>query len=237
MSGSASSPFLLLLAMLLATTGLLACGGSSETMHGDVVTDTTEGPIPTVSGTRQALNTALQAFNNHCLAPTAQRRSGAYPIRLFNPSLNAPSFKYRELQALVQAGLLDTTIARGTRGLPVHEFGLTSDGRDAQYEIAQTRTYTPMFCYAVPHVVRLDSIKAIYNSGPNPLATVWFAYSYRGLAEWRQSRLIRRSFSGLPPLPASSDTLQTRQLLVRVDSAWIDRRLTGYGRPPERSTP
>lgn len=237
MSGPASRPALLLLALALVAAGLLACGGGAETTHSDVATDTTQGPIPSVPGTRQALNTALRTFNPHCLAPAAQRRSGAYPIRLFNPSLDAPSFKYRELQALVQAGLLDTTVAEGARGLPVHEFRLTSAGRDAQYEIAQTRTYTPMFCYAVPRVVRLDSIKAVYNSGPNALANVWFSYSYQNLGEWRRSRLIRRSFSGLPPLPAPSDTLRTRQLLVRVDSAWIDRRLTGYGRPPDRSTP
>jgi hypothetical protein len=225
---------LLLLATLLTGSVLFACGGGGPEVASDVVTDTTQGPIPPPTDARQALNESLQAFNDHCLAPTAQSAADTYPLELFNPSPNAPSFKYRQLWALTQVGLLDTTIVRGARGLPVHQFRLTSAGRTAQYDIAQGRTYKPMFCYAVPRVVRLDSIKAVYNSGPNPLAKVWFAYSYRNQGDWRRARPIRRAYSALPPLPPSADTLRTDQLLIEVDSAWIDRRLTGYDRPPSR---
>jgi hypothetical protein len=236
MTGSMPRAVLLLLGTLLAGAGLLACGGSAETAS-DVATDTTQGPIPSPASARQALNESLHAFNDYCLAPNAQSAADSYPLELFNPSPNAPSFKYRQLWALTQVGLLDTTITRGARGLPVHRFPLTDAGRAAQYDIAQGRTYKPMFCYAVPHVVRLDSIRAVYTSGPNPLANVWFTYSYRDLGEWRRARPIRQAFSGLRPLPSPTDTLRTDQLLIRVDSAWIDRRLSGYDRPPERPNP
>ncbi|HKL87620.1 MAG TPA: hypothetical protein VJ884_01355 [Salinibacter sp.] len=234
MSGSSSRAALLSFATLLTSIVLFACGGSKETTGSDVVTDTTQGPVPSLSDTRQALNEALETFNNYCLAPTAQSAEGKYPLELYNPSSNAPSFKYRELWALTQVGLLDTTIVRGARGLPTHRFGLTEAGRSAQYDIAQGRTYKAMFCFGVPRVVRLDSIKAVYNAGPNPLARVWFAYNYQDVGDWGNARAVRRAFSALPPLPSPTDTLHTKQLLVRVDSAWIDRRLTGFDRPPER---
>lgn len=234
MSGSFSRAALLCFATLLTSVVLFACGGNAETTSSDVVTDTTQGPVPRPADTRQALNEALQTFNNYCLVPTAQGAEGKYPIELFNPSSNAPSFKYRELSALAQVGLLDTSIVRGARGLPVYRFGLTAAGRSAQFDIAQGRSYQAMFCFGVPRVVRVDSIKAVYNAGPNPLARAWFAYSYQDIGEWRNDPAVRRAFSALPPLPSSNETLYTKQLLVRVDSAWIDRRLTGFDQPPER---
>jgi len=225
----------LLIAAIITGTGLLACGGSAETS--DVVTNDEEGPIPSAAQAQQALNEALQAFNDYCLAPNAQGPGATYPLALFNPNPNAPSFKYRQLWALTQAGLLDTTITRGQRGLPVHRFRLTSDGRSVQYEIAQGRGYRPMLCYAVPKVTRIDSIKSVYTSGPNPLANVWFAFSYQNLGDWIESASVRRSFSGLPRRPSATDTLYTDQLLIEVDSAWVDRRLTGYDRPPDQPRP
>lgn len=225
----------LLTAALVVGMGLLACGGSTETS--DIVTDDTDGPIPDLPRARQALNEALQAFNDYCLAPNAQGPGATYPLALFNPNPRAPSFKYRQLWALRQAGLLDTTITRGQRGLPVHRFRLTGAGQSAQYDIAQGRGYRPMFCFAVPEVVRIDSIKSVYTSGPNPLANVWFAFSYQNLGDWIDLASVRRSFSGLPRLPSATDTLYTDQLLIEVDSAWVDRRLTGYDRPPEQPSP
>lgn len=218
---------------VLVGLGFLACGGSEK--YSDVVTNDEEGPIPTPLQTRRALDQALKAFNEHCLAPRAQGPDADYPLPLFNP--NASSFQYRQLRALSQAGLLDTMITRGKRGLPVHRFSLTKTGRTAQYDIARGRSYKSMFCYAVPRVVTVDSIKSVYTSGPNPLASVWFAYTYPELADWIESRPVRHSFSGLPPKPSPSDTVYTDQLLMRVDSAWVDRRLAGYDRAPQRPSP
>lgn len=237
MPGFVRHSTLLLLTIVFVGGGLLACGGGAETAESDVVTDAQLGPIPTPPSARRAVDQALQTFNDHCVAPSAQGEDASYPLELFNPSPSAPSLKYQQLRAFVEAGLLDTTVVQGQGNLPIHRFNLTRKGRAAQYEIAQSRTYTPMFCYAVPHVVRLDSIKAVYNSGPNPLASVWYAYSYRNLGDWRRSRSIRRGYTAIPPLPSASDTLQTNQLLVRVDGSWIDRRLTGYERPPDHPSP
>jgi hypothetical protein len=89
-----------------------------------------------------------------------------------------------------------------------------------------------MFCYAVPEIARIDSIAARYNSGPNALAQVWFAYRYANRGKWVQSPAVQRAYSGLQSLPDRSPRT-SEILLVRVDSAWVDRRLTGYARPPE----
>ena len=230
---SVPRPALRLAAAVLLGIGLLGCGGSEE--YEDVVTNEKEGPIPTPPQAERALNEALQAFNDHCLAPRAQGRDAEYPLPLFNPS--ATSFKYRQLRALSTVGLLDTTVAEGRRGLPVYRFALTKTGRASQYDIAQGQGYRPMFCYTAPEVVQVDSIKSVYTSGPNALANVWFAYSYRSPADWIDSPAIQRSFSRLPSTPSPTDTFRTEQLLMQLDSAWVDRRLAGYERPPEPPSP
>ena len=218
--------------VVLLGSGILACSGNEAT----VVVRDEEGPTPTPADARTALNEALQAFNEHCLAPAAQGRDTTYPIALVNPGAST-SYRHRQLNALRAAGLLDTTVARSSGGLPVHRFALTQRGRGSQYEIAQGQGYRRMFCYAIPRVTRLDSIKAVYNAGPNPLARVWFTYGYEDQASWAESPAVRRSFSGLAPLPSSQIRESDRKLLIRVDSAWVDRRLTGYERPPERPGP
>jgi len=223
----------LALAVVFLGGGLLACSGGEET----VVVREEEGPAPTPTEARTALNEALQAFNDYCLAPAAQGSDTTYPIALVNPGASTSSYRYRQLAALREAGLLDTTVARSSGGLPVHRFALTQTGRGHQYEIAQGQGYRPMFCYATPRVTRLDSIKAVYNAGPNSLVRVWFTYGYEDQSPWVESPALRRSFSGLTPLPSPDARRSDRKLLVRVDSAWIDRRLTGYERPPERPTP
>jgi len=236
MSFPARRSLLVLLATVLVGGGGLACGGSGETGM-DIVTDDSEGPIPAPEDARTALNRAMQAFNRHCMFPRVQSESGSYPLTLFNPDPEAPSFKYRQVQALAEEGLLKKTVTKGERGLPIHRFALTEKGRAAQYDIARGRDYTPMFCYAIPHVARIDSIKSVYTSDPSPMARVWFAYTFRDLGRWATANDIQQSFPGSFSLPSPSDTLRTNQLLIRVDSAWVDRRLAGYDRPPSRPTP
>ena len=213
---------------------VVACSGSEEST---VVTDDEEGPIPSATEARKALNEALQAFNRYCLTPSAQGGESSYPISLVSPGSSQPSFRYRQLWALTQAGLLDTTMATTNGGLSLHRFHLSASGRQSQYEIAQGQGYTKMFCYAVPRVTELDSIKARYNAGPNALAQVWFKYSYEDLGRWVESPPIQRTFSGLSPIPSARSQSSAEKLLVRVDSAWVDRRLTGYERPPARPRP
>jgi hypothetical protein len=214
--------------------GVLACSGGEEA---SVVVNDEEGPAPSPTEARTALNEALQAFNRYCLAPAAQGSGTSYPIALVRSGTGESSYRYRQLSALRRAGLLDTTVARSTGGLLVDRFGLTPSGRQSQYEIAQGQGYRRMFCYAVPRVTRLDSIKAIYNAGPNPLARVWFTYGYGDQGTWVESAAVQRAFSGLDPLPDRQARRSTNKLLIRVDSAWVDRRLTGYERPPERPSP
>jgi len=223
-------PLGLVLVVTFLGGGLLACSGGDEA----VVVRDEDGPVPAPADARPALNEALQAFNDYCLVPAAQGRDTTYPITLLNPGSGTSSYRYRQLSALRETGLLDTTVARSNDGLPIHRFALTQTGRESQYDIAGSQGYQRMFCYAIPRVTRLDSIKAVYNAGPNPLARVWFSYGYTDQAAWVESPAIRRSFSGLNPLPSPQARQSARKLLVRVDSAWVDRRLTGYDRPPDR---
>jgi len=225
------APFLLFVAVVLGS-GILACSGGDQA----VVIRDEEGPTPTPADTRKALNEALQAFNDYCLAPDAQGNE-PYPIALVNPGTSTSSYRYRQMAALREAGLLDTTVTQSDGGLPVHRFDLTKTGRASQYEIARGQGYENMFCYAIPRVTQIDSIKAIYNAGPNALARVWYSYGYQDQASWVESPGVQRSFSGLNPLPSPQARRADRKLLVRVDSAWVDRRLTGYDRPPERPAP
>ncbi len=221
-------PLLLILTCLVGF-GLLACGGSSAT---EVVIQDEQGPTPTPDEAREAIGEALAAFNQFCLVPAAQNAPNAYPVSIANPNPNNPSFQYRQLLALSEVGLLDTTVTRSQGGLPVHRFSITQKGKQTQYEIAQSRGYEPMFCYAIPEVTRLDSIKAVYNSGPNALAQVWFAYRYTNLQKWVEAPIVQQNFSGLQSLPSRAPRA-ANMLLMRVDTAWVDRRLTGYERPPE----
>ena len=227
---------LLLCATLLLGLGLLACGGSGEATQQGVVIQEEEGPAPSAEEAQKALNEALQAFNGYCLSPLAESESD-YPITLVNPNARSPTHQYRELSSLAQAGLLDTTAAQSTGGLPVHRFSLSPKGEQTRYDIAQSRGYQRMFCYAVPVVTKLDSIKTIYNSGPNSLAKVWFSYGYTDLGSWVNTRSLQTTFSGLSSLPSKTLSRTDTKLLVRVDSAWVDRRLTGYERPPKRPDP
>ena len=223
----------LLTAALLVGLGLLACGGSEESR--EVILDDEEGPIPTPTQAQQALNEALKTFNDHCLAPRAQGRRAAYPLSLFNPGQS--SFEYRQLRALTEADLLDTTVTKGERGLPAYRFALTKKGRAEKYDIAKGQGYQSMFCYTVPQVIRVDSIKSVYNAGPTPLANVWFVFNHQKPADWVDLPSVQRSFSGLPPKSSLDDTVHTDQLLMQVDdSTWIDRKLTGYERLPSRSS-
>ena len=232
MSLPARAPLLVIAAVVLG--GVLACSGGEEA---SVTIRDEEGPVPSPVETRTALNEALQAFNQYCLAPTAQGSGTTYPIALVRSGSGESSYRYRQLAALRQAGLLDTTVTRSDGGLLVHRFGLTESGRQSQYEIAEGQGYRRMFCYAVPRVTRLDSIKAVYNAGPNPLARIWYTYGYENRGDWVESAAVQRTFSGVDPLPAPQTRPSTDALLVRVDSAWVDRRLTGYERPPERPSP
>jgi len=225
---------------LLLGFGLLACGGSDEATSEEddsgLVIQEKEGPAPTAAEAKKALNESLQAFNPYCLTPIAESEA-EYPITLVNPNSREPSHQYRELWALKQAGLLDTSAAQSTGGLPVHQFSLSKKGKQTRYEIAQSRSYQRMFCYAVPVVTQLDSIKSVYHSGPNSLARAWFSYGYTDLASWVNTPILQRTFSNLNPLPSKNETYSTKKLLIRVDSAWVDRRLTGYERPPKRPDP
>lgn len=221
----------LLLTFTVAGTVLFACSGSEET---SVVIDDDDGPTPTPIEAETALNEALQAFNEYCLAAETQGSETSYPTTLVTPNRGGSSYEYRQFEALMEAGLLDTTVVQTRGNVPAHRFSLTEKGRRNQFEIADSRGYKRMFCYAIPQVAQLDSIKAVFNAGPNPLVRVWFTYEHSDLRRWVESPRIQSTFSGVPSLSSFQQPQTAKELLIQVDSAWVDRRLTGYDRPPER---
>lgn len=232
MSPVFSRPFGRTILPFLLGIALLGCMGSEGN---ELVIDDEDGPVPTAKEARVALDEALQAFNEHCVVPTIQPDDSNYPITMLHPDSSRRSFEYEQLWALKEAGLLDTTEVRAEAGFPVHRFSLTKKGKQAQYDIAEGRGYRTMFCYAIPHVTRLDSIKAVYTSGPNPLAKVWFAYRYKPNGTWGRTPALQRTFSSIDrPRPAPDENHVGEQLLMRADTAWVDRRLTGYEEPPSR---
>lgn len=222
----------ILFATLVLCLGILACGGSDKAASPSIVIEEEKGPAPTPEESRTALDEALRAFNRYCVSPLAEQEAN-FPIKLINPKTRAQTHQYQQLWVLKQIGLLDTTATESTGGLPVHEFSITRKGERTRYDIAQSRGYQRMFCYGVPKVSRIDSIKAIFNSGPNELAKVWFAYGVENRRSWGKSAAVRNTFPGVSTLPPTGTERRTEQLLVQVDSAWVDRRLTGYSRPPK----
>lgn len=214
---------------VFASAVLLACSGSEQS----IVIDDEDGPVPTPVEAERALNEALQSFNEYCITAT----ESSYPVTIVNRNRGESSYQFRKLSALTEAGLLDSTLVQTDGNLPVHRFSLTQKGRETQFDIAQGRGYKSRFCYAVPAVARLDSIKSVYNSGPNPLARIWFTYEYKDRKRWSESPAIQRTFSSLPSVPSSQEKQAAKELLTRIDTTWVDRRLTGFERRPDRSQP
>lgn len=222
----------LLITSFLVGVGLLACSGSEETKRTNIVIEEKQGPAPSADAAETALNESLRAYNPYCVSPRAES-SAEFPVTLINPSSRAPTHQYQQLWVLHQNGLLDTTLASSTGGLPVHKFSITPKGERTRYDIAQSSEYRRMFCYGVPMVTQIDSIKSVYNTGPNELAKVWYRYTVEKRRSWGQSRGVRNTFPGVTPLPAPGTQRAAEDLLVQVDSAWVERRLTGYDRPPK----
>ncbi len=225
-------PLALLLISVLIGFGGLACSGSEDTAKPDTIIKEERGPAPSPDEAEKAINEALRAFNRYCVGPRAES-DAEFPITLVNPDSRSPTHQYQQLWVLKEIGLLDTTAASSTGGLLVHKFSITPQGERTRYDVAQSQGYRRMFCYGVPKVVWVDSIKSIYNAGPNNLAKVWFRYRVADRRSWAESAAVRNTFPGVSPLPPPESRRAAEELLVQVDSAWVDRRLTGYERPPK----
>lgn len=228
--------FFLVAGTLVVGLGLLSCGETKPTS--DVPISNEYGAAPTPSEARSALNAAFEAFNDYCLSPGQQGARISFPFSLVNPETQNRTFQYRQLEALLQVGLLDTSHVEARRGLPLVRFALTQKGKEAQYNIVKGRGRQTAFCYAVPQVTALDSIKSIFNSGPNPLAKVWFSYQYQNRGEWINADSIQKVFANIRSLPQPNQNESAEKLLVRVGTTWTDRRLAGSRprRPDSTST-
>lgn len=210
---------------LLASLSLLACGETKPTS--DVVISNEMGPTPTPDEARAALNDALEAFNDHCILPGEQGAHITFPFSLINPNTRNRTFQYSQLQALVTVGLLDTTQVEARGGLPVVRYSLTPKGKNARYEVVQGRSRRTAFCYAVPQVARLDSIKSSFNSGPNSPVQVWFSYQYEHRGQWVKTDSIQKTFANLRSLPEQNTPQSGKNVLIRMDTTWVDQRLAG----------
>lgn len=227
-------PFYILLGgALLTSLSLLSCGETKPAT--DVLISNEMGPTPTPEEARAALNEALEAFNDHCILPGEQGAQITFPFSLLNPSTRNRTFQYTQLQALVGVGLLDTTRVRVRGGLPVVRYTLTPKGKKARHDIVYGRSRRTAFCYAVPQVVRLDSIKSRFSSSPNPLAEVWFSYHYQHRGQWVKTDSIQETFATIRSLPERNSPQSAKKVLIRVnDTTWVDQRLPGTAAPRRR---
>lgn len=228
---SARQLFFLAAGTLLVGVGLLSCGETKSTST--VPISNNYGAAPTPTEAQAALNAAFAAYNDYCLSPGQQGAHISFPFSLVNPGTQNRTFQYRQLEALVQVGLLDTSHVEARRGLPLVRFSLTQKGKKAQYNVVKGQGRRTAFCYAVPKVTGLDSIKSVFNSGPNPLAKVWFSYQYQKRGEWVNADSIQKVFANIRSLPQRNQPESAEKLLVRVGTTWTDRRLVGVR--PRRS--
>ena len=195
---------------------LAACSGSGSTR-----TDPEGRLIPSEDAARDALNESLQSFNEACLAPQAMEQNDEFPITLIEPDTTRPTVAVRQLFSLESAGLLTHDRTVDDRGLVRTTFRLTERGEEARETVYQFRGWRPAICYAQPRVTRIDTVIAIKDRTPRPLAEVTFAFRYGEATPWARRQDIQRQFPETRMFTRSTRSTETdRQTLVQTDDGW-----------------
>jgi DNA-binding PadR family transcriptional regulator len=207
---------------------LWACGSVKPTQT------TEEGyRIPSPGQARIALNEGLQAFNEACIVPDALGRGEDFPVTIVEPDTLDPPVRYRQLRALEDAGLLTNRRDTTSGGLMRRTFALTEDGQEVNREIFEFRGWQSSLCYATPRVTRVDSIYAVPDRSPRPLAEVIFHHALQEVRPWARRSEVRQLFPSIIPRVREVGTpTQSRRSLIETESGWTDSRLVGR-KPPQ----
>lgn len=226
-----------LVAALVVGLLLAACSGAGSTR-----TDPEGRPIPSDDAARDALNESLRSFNEACLAPQAMEQNDEFPITLIEPDTTRPTVAVRQLFSLESAGLLMHERTVDNRGLVRTTFRLTERGEKARETVYQFRGWRSAICYAQPRVTRIDTVIAIKDRTPRPLAEVTFAFRYGEAAPWARGQELQRQFPETRMFTQGSRSTETdRQTLVQTDDGWralrVIRRKQGQQQTLPESDP
>jgi len=222
----------LLALCVIATTSLLllACSGA------ETRTDASGRSLPSENAAEDAIEASLEAFNSACISPQAVSGGETFPVTLIEPDTTRPTVAVRQLLTLEDAGLVTSNRVVDDRQLVKNTFQLTDDGEEAIQTVYQFRGWQSALCYAQPEIVRIDTIYALRQRSPRPLAEVAFAYQLVDVAEWVRRDDVQQSFPDIRDELATVGTTQTdRQTVVLTDDGWralrVIRRTEGTEAP------
>ncbi len=218
----------------LACAALLlwSCAGVQETQ-----TTSDGNRIPSDGLAQQALNEGLARFNEACVVPDMLERGETFPVTIVEPDTLQPPVRYQQLLALQQQGLLTNQTDTTSAGLVRRTFALTEKGQQAQSEIFGFRGWRSGICYATPRVTRIDSIAAVPDRSPRPIAEVRFHHALQNVQPWARTPRVQRLFPTIRPILEDAGTpVPARRTLIETEDGWTDSRLVGRPAPtPEGS--
>lgn len=220
-----------LFVLALSVTLWTACAGS------ETVTDETGREMPSENAAEDAIEESLMSFNEACINPQALSQGETFPITLIEPDTTRPTVAVRQFLTLEDAGLVTSNRVVDDRRLVKNTFTLTDDGEESLSTVYQFRGWRSALCYAMPEVVRIDTIYALRQRGPRPLADVTFAYQLVDVAEWARRDDIQQSYPDVQDvLDTVGRTRTEQQTVVLTDTGWralrVIRRTDGET-PPE----
>jgi len=208
-----------------------ACSGA------DTVTDDAGRQMPSENAAEDAIEESLSSFNKACISPQALSQGETFPVTLIEPDTTRPTVAVRQFLTLQEAGLVTSNRVIEDRGLVKNTFTLTKDGQKSESTVYQFRGWRSALCYATPEVVRIDTVYALRQRGPRPLAEVRFAYSLVDVTEWTRLDAIQESFPDIQDvLDQAGQTQSDQQTLVLTDTGWRALRVirrTGGEEAPE----
>jgi DNA-binding PadR family transcriptional regulator len=220
-----------LVLLALSLTLWTACAGS------ETVTDETGREMPSENAAEDAIEESLMSFNEACISPKALSQGETFPITLIEPDTTRPTVAVRQFLTLEDAGLVTSNRVVDDRRLVKNTFTLTDDGEKSLSTVYQFRGWRSALCYATPEVTRIDTIYALRQRGPRPLADVKFAYQLVDVADWARRDDIQQSYPDIQDVLDTVGQTQTeQQTVVLTDTGWralrVIRRTDGEA-PPE----
>ncbi len=220
-----------LFVLALSVTLWTACAGA------ETVTDDTGRKMPSENAAQDAIEESLISFNEACINPQALAQGETFPITLIEADTTQPTVAVRQLLTLEDAGLVTSNRVVSDQRLVKNTFTLTDDGEEFLATVYQFRGWRSALCYATPEVTRIDTIYALRQRGPRPLADVTFAYQLVDVAEWARRDNIQQSYPDIQDILDTARQTQTeQQTVVLTDTGWralrVIRRTDGET-PPE----
>jgi len=219
-----------LFVLALSVTLWTACAGA------ETVTDDTGRKMPSENAAEDAVNESLMSFNEACINPQALSQGDTFPITLIEADTTRPTVAVRQLLTLEDAGLVTFNRVVNNQRLVKNTFTLTEDGEESLSTVYQFRGWQSALCYATPEVTQIDTIYALRQQGPQPLADVRFAYRLVDVADWARRDDIQRSYPDVQDILATVGQTRTeQQTVVLTDTGWravrVIRRTDGEEAP------